>query len=415
MLSALFSRFVSSIGMVFRVIRSFALRQVAGLSARIKRLTSASRYAVKALPKAISAVASVGKKPTRREDYFETKRMYIAKSFVIAVILAIIAISALAFFVLRPWLISRYFTAHFFRENAAVESYSGKVALYYDKEKSKLFFKGHMENGVIGGEGEEFDENGDVVYSGQWENGIYNGSGAMYSDGEIVYRGGFSDGLYSAEGREYSAGRLVFRGEFADGLRNGQGTVFSGEGVTIEALFEDGGIRGAARIYSGGFLVYEGMISNERPWGFGALYSPRSGLELYRGEFINGRPSGIEMLGAGVADSATLFGGSLPESRAGDTYFVYENAGAGFAMFYPKRVSEGEPKCVMVVMYEPEEAEIPWSAPPWQNTAEYEESEQEVPPREDSIHEYAAYLYNVGYGQYHRTKYTLEGGDVILT
>jgi hypothetical protein len=447
--------------MIFRMIRAFALRQAVGMGARIKRVTSVSRYAVKVLPKAVSTVVSAGKKPTSREDYFETKRMYIAKSLVMAAALAAIALFLLAFFVLRPWLISRYFTAHFFRENSAVETHSGKVALYYDEEKSRLFFKGRLTEGVIGGEGEEYDENGRVIYSGQWENGVYSGGGSLYSggeliyeggfsggvyagqgalykngalayrgefvggapngegisfglDGEVVYRGGFAGGLYSAEGREYMAGQMVFRGEFADGLRNGPGTVFLEEGVTLEAFFEGGEIRGAAKIYSEGFLVYEGAVSGGRPQGFGALYSPQSGRELYRGELVNGRPSGADMLGVGVADLAPLFGGAPPDSSVGDGYFIYENAAAGFALFYPRRQSENEPQCAMVMLYEPADTGIPWRDPPWQNAAEYEASERDAPPRAGG-YEAPPYLYNIGYGAYHRAEYTLEDGGVLLT
>ncbi|MDR2614947.1 MAG: hypothetical protein LBC28_00040, partial [Oscillospiraceae bacterium] len=463
MLSVLFSRFVGSLGMALRVFRAFFLRQATGIGARVKRLGSASRYAAKALPKAVSAVVSVGKKPESREDYFETKHMYIAKSLIMAIVLAVIAFSLLAFYVLRPWLVSRYFTARFFRENSVVETYSGKVLLYYDEEKSKLFFKGRLTEGAVAGEGEEYGEDGLLTYSGEWENGVYGGKGRLYTlgelvyegefaaglyggqgrlyengalvyegafdggapngegtaygaDGDVIYRGGFADGRYSGAGREYDGGRLLFSGEFAEGEKNGQGTMFLSGGLTLEAVFEDGAPRGAARIYSDGFLVYEGASAEGLPQGFGALYSPQSGRELYRGEFVNGRPDGGAMLGLGASDLSLLFGGTAPEATAGDGFFAYENRAAGFTLYFPKRRSESDPQCARAAIYEPADAGTPWRAMPWGSAGEYEDYLKvsgETPERAERV--FTGSLLTLGYGEYYGAEYASEDGARLVT
>jgi antitoxin component YwqK of YwqJK toxin-antitoxin module len=464
MLNVLFSRLADSLGIIFRIFRAFFTRQIVGVGARIKSLISVSRHAAKLLPKAVASVATVGKKPTRREDYFETKRLYIAKSLITAIILALAALGALIYFVAWPWLLSHYFTAHYFRENDAASAHSGKVVLYYDKAKDLPYFKGRLINGVIQGAGEEYGEDGLMIYSGDFADGAYGGHGKAYqageliydgefaegiysgqgklfengtliyegsfnggapngegsaygADGAVLYKGGFSDGLYSGEGREYSGGRMLFKGEFADGKRNGQGAEFLENALTLEALFEDGEIQGAARIYSAGFLVYDGAVGGGIPQGFGALYSPQSGKIIFHGEFFNGRPDGERLLGMTAEDLAEAFGGTAPAAVSGDGYFAYENPAAGFTIFFPRRRDESEPRCAGVILYEPAGSDTPWTSGPWRNAGEYdtylagagitaEWSENVV---SDGT------LYGLGAGEYIRADYAPEDGGALVT
>ena len=88
MIARFFQQLLNSCGLVFRTFRAFLTRQVVGLRARIRRVTSLSRQAVRLVPKAMSTVAVAGKKPTKREDFVETKRLFVAKSLLIMLALA---------------------------------------------------------------------------------------------------------------------------------------------------------------------------------------------------------------------------------------------------------------------------------------------------------------------------------------
>ncbi|MDR1299172.1 MAG: hypothetical protein LBJ84_02835 [Oscillospiraceae bacterium] len=464
MISHFFSRMLGSLGMVLRMFRAFFLRRFMGIGTRVKQLTSASRYAAKILPKAASSVAVVGKKPTRREDYLETRRLYIAKSLIVTVILVLVALAALIYFVAWPWMLSRYFTAHYYVDSKAASAHTGKVVLYYDEEKTSPYFKGALTEGAIQGAGEEYDENGLVVYAGDYASGAYSGSGRLYEDGALVYegefsggafngrgklfsggaveydgqfrdgalngegaqynsggtaiyRGGFANGLYDSTGAQYGDdGALIFKGEFSEGKRNGAGRLFLDENLTMEANFENGAPAGAVKIMSGGFLAYEGAVSGARPHGYGALYAPQSGQVVYRGGFVNGRPDGAAALGLSVAGAAELFGESPPSDASGGSYFGFVNDAAGFALLFPLRRGEDEPLCSKVYLYEPADADLYGRELPWRNAAEYDayiESAGELWERDEGIS--AGELFSFGYGEYYRVEYKSPDGAAAVT
>ena len=54
--------------------------------------------------------------------------------------------------------------------------------------------------GTRTGEGTEYDENGNIVYSGNFENGIYNGSGSLYIKRYIILHRRFCNGKQNRSG-----------------------------------------------------------------------------------------------------------------------------------------------------------------------------------------------------------------------
>jgi hypothetical protein len=113
------------------------------------------------------------------------------------------------------------------------------------------------------------------------------------------------------------------------------------------------------------------------------------------------------MLGISVEDAAELFGGSAPVGISGDGYFAYENAAAGFALFYPRRLDESEPRCMRVMLYEPADASVPWRALPWKNADEYDSflvaSGGTVTARAERVS--SGILFHAGAGEYLRVDY----------
>ena len=152
MIARFFQQLLNSCGLVFRTFRAFLTRQVVGLRARIRRVTSLSRQAVRLVPKAMSTVAVAGKKPTKREDFVETKRLFVAKSLLIMLVLGLIAFGLLFYFVIWPWLVRMFFTARLYQNDEAVATYSGKVVVCYDEEKDMPMLQGKMEDGMIQGQ-----------------------------------------------------------------------------------------------------------------------------------------------------------------------------------------------------------------------------------------------------------------------
>ncbi|MBP3485366.1 MAG: hypothetical protein J6J81_00865 [Oscillospiraceae bacterium] len=238
MLSRLFQQLFASAGVVFRTIRAFFTRALSGVIARVKSATSLTRQAAKLAPAMMKTAAAAGKKPSKREDYIETRQMLISKSFLIMAAVVIVVAAALFWFVGRPWLVSRFFTAELWHQDPEAADYSGKVILYYEKEKDTVLFEGRLEEGVIQGRGSAFDENGRPVYAGDYVDGLYHGEGKLYIDGALTYVGSFADGLYEGEGRLYGEGEaLVYEGGFSSGLRSGEGTAYEMErSATGEAL-----------------------------------------------------------------------------------------------------------------------------------------------------------------------------------
>ena len=80
-------------------------------------------------------------------------------------------------------------------------------------------------------------------YSGSFENGIYNGEGSLYVLGSLFYKGEFQNGKRTGQGKEYDfEGHLIYEGGFLNGLYDGTGTLYDRKtGVQIfSGNFRDG-------------------------------------------------------------------------------------------------------------------------------------------------------------------------------
>lgn len=115
-------------------------------------------------------------------------------------------------------------------------------------------FEGSPEDGFVrNDEGEEFDENGALIYSGYWKNDKPNGDGKIYND----------DGV------------ILMNGEWKNGFLK----LYNG----LWKWYEDGSI---CDLYENGELKYKGEWKDDKPDGEGTFY--RNGKELYKGKWRNG-------------------------------------------------------------------------------------------------------------------------------
>ena len=416
MLSRLFQQLFASAGVVFRTIRAFFTRALSGVIARVKSATSLTRQAAKLAPAMMKTAAAAGKKPSKREDYIETRQMLISKSFLIMAAAVIVVAAALFWFVGRPWLVSRFFTAELWHQDPEAADYSGKVILYYEKEKDTVLFEGRLEEGVIQGRGSAFDENGRPVYTGDYVDGLYHGEGKLYTDGALTYVGSFADGLYEGEGRLYGEGEaLVYEGGFSSGLRSGEGTayengekryrggfeqdaysgvgtlydgtgspLYEGEfldgaydgsgtlslpgGITVEASFQEGEVLGDARCFVRGKLYYEGGLTDLLPEGTGTVYGA-DGKALYTGPMKNGAVDGGALLGLPADDVREMLDGRGQE-RAGAQGFAIASPALGLTVFCSFAQEDAAPTAYYAYLYGPAERGDPSLL--WQSAAEFE-------------------------------------------
>lgn len=297
MLSRLFQQLFASIGVIFRMIRAFFVRALSSSAARIKNAASLTRQAAKLGPTILKTVFGAGKKPTKREDYIETKQMFISKSFLILVSASVIVLAVLFYTIAWPWLVSKFLTARLWCEDPDTKLHTGKVVLYYEQEKENVYFKGRLEDGVIQGEGTAFDENGLMIYSGNYADGTYSGEGTLYVDGALTYKGDFADGLYHGTGKLYgSEERLIYEGTFADGLYDGEGKLYDlTETLRYEGEFADGLYHGTGKLYNmAGQMIYIGDFFDGARSGEGTAYY--NGKKQYRGSFENDQYNGTGIL-----------------------------------------------------------------------------------------------------------------------
>lgn len=304
MLSRLFQQFFASIGVVLRMIRAIFTRSLSGVMARVRSTFSLTRQAAKLAPAMVKTASAAGKKPTKREDYIETRRMFISKSFLIMAVIAMIGLAALFYLIGWPWLMSHFYTAKMWCEDSRVTDYNGKVILYHEKEKKTPCFEGKLEDGIIQGEGKAFDENGRVTFSGSYVDNIYNGKGTLYTDGMLTYEGDFSDGLYEGKGRLYGESEtLVYEGYFAAGLYEGKGKLYDGAQLLYEGDFAAGERSGEGVAYENEIKRYKGFFEKNLYHGEGILYDAEGNV-LYAGSFSEGMYDGAGVLS--VAEGRTI-------------------------------------------------------------------------------------------------------------
>lgn len=322
MINRLFSQIINSFGIVIRTFRAFFMRQIVGISTRFKRLTSMSRHAAKAVPKTLSAVALARQKPTKRADYVETSRLFIAKSTLIFLVIAVIVLAVLGYYLAWPWLQSKFFTTRLYRDDANAAQYTGRVVLYYDQAKNQPYFQGKLVEGVAQGSGKAFDENGLTVYAGNYLDGLYQGKGQLYKNGALVYDGYFADGAYHGAGSLYDENGLLYRGEFSGGEYSGSGVLYANGEAAYEGMFARGRFNGQGTLYEAGGVVYTGDFVAGLKQGQGMEYL--DGNIRYKGGFANDLYDGEGFL-YGKGGALVYKGGFAEGLRSGQGIAYYDS------------------------------------------------------------------------------------------
>ena len=296
MLNYLLNQLTRSAGVFFRTIRAFFTRRATGITTRVRRVTNFSRNATKAATAAVQSAVSVAQKPTRREDYVETRRLLISKALLLKIVIAAVGAGLIIYFLIWPFILSHFLTARFYVEDSRVDNWTGRVVVYADKEKTLPLYAGRLEEGVLQGRGSEYDENGVLCYEGWFQDGVRAGSGTAYEDGVMIYEGQFANGTYEGTGTAYADGMLVYEGQFAGGVRQGQGKLYEDGVLRYEGSFADDTAEGeGTSYYPSGAVSYKGQFAAGLPEGTGTEYR-ESGGKLYEGGFAAGEYSGTGTL-----------------------------------------------------------------------------------------------------------------------
>lgn len=297
MLSYLLRQLTNSVGIFFRTIRAFFTRKLVGVWSYLRRITNFSRQATKVASASLQGAAAAVKKPTRREDYIETRRLFISKSFLILLAIGVVLLALLIYFVIWPFLLRTFFTARLWQDDPELETWSGRAVVYYDEAKKNPRYSGTLQDGLLQGRGTEYDEDGLLAYEGNFVDGLYDGIGTRYEAGALVYQGDFSAGTANGMGTAYSDGVMCYEGAFVNGLYEGEGTEYSADGsVQYKGFFSAGVYEGVGTAYyPSGTRAYVGNFAGGLYEGEGTEYSA-DGSVRYKGSFAEGLYDGTGTL-----------------------------------------------------------------------------------------------------------------------
>lgn len=463
MFSYLLRQLFNSFGIFFRTIRAFFTRKLTGLWAYLRRITNFSRQATKVATTSFQGAAAAVKKPTKREDYIETQRLFISKSFLIMLAIGLVLLGLLFYFVVWPFLLSHFFVAKFYQEDPKLADWSGRVIVYYDEEKQHPMYRGTLEEGLLQGLGEEYDldglltyegnfvdgvrsgdgslyEAGVLVYEGQFSGGLANGMGTAYEDGVKCYQGAFVDGLYEGagtayypdgtrryvgsfaqglyegEGTEYSEdSKMHYKGSFAAGQYDGSGTIYLEDGSTIQAEFTAGETNGAIQWYQKGKLWYDGSADNLTPDGFGTLYGD-NGKAIYAGEFDQGTLDGAWILTLTAAELREAFGeASLTETDSSGGFLI-ENEALGLTALCSYQ-QEGAEAQAYRLWFAPEEDSLCANLLPWESGSDadlWAREDREREPQESVLQGALLQPNGTVSGDWYQRQYSYEDYVCIL-
>ena len=151
----------------------------------------------------------------------------------------------------------------------------------FDENGLKVYegeYKGEVESEFVrDGEGDVFDSNDELLFSGYWKNGKREGKGMCYRNGVLYFDGEWRDDKPNGNGKLYDKDRnVVCKGNWKNGYCD------MGNGIGL--YYEDGKKCG---LYENGNRKYEGEWKNGNPNGRGMLFDEK-GNKKYEGEWKNG-------------------------------------------------------------------------------------------------------------------------------
>jgi hypothetical protein len=358
---------------IYRGVRAFARGRLLDLATGLRAFINSVKLALETVPKALAAALKIAAKPSERADYVETRRLYVAKSFILGLIATLIAIALFGWFVGYPFIVSKLFTLRIWESDDRLPAYSGRVIVTYDEALLNPKFQTRLNRGAPIETAVVYDESAYIVYEGGYDKLTYSGAGSLYDKGTLIYKGEFQDNqksglgkeyfpngvikyagtfeedLYSGTGKEYAnTGALVYSGEFAEGLFNGAGIYYKPDSITIEGTFSRDYILGDAVLRKSGKLAYKGAFDGMNPGGFGTLYDIDTEAPLFAG-LVNANELDLRQFEGFTADAirASFFASPLRENLKSD-HFTITEPNTGLVFICTLKTPESEPQVLQV-------------------------------------------------------------------
>ena len=329
MFSFLLRELFRNIGTGIRFLTNGIGRGFGAIWGKLRRATRIADQVPTAMSKATGAISQAGQKPSKRSDFVETRRMFISKAFIIRSVLVLLVAALLVCFVVYPLVMRYFFTARLYNGNSRLEDYTGKVIVYYDKDKTVPQYEGYMKDGLLQGSGKQYDMDGVLIYSGEFLDGKRHGQGEEYAEGELLYRGEFSYGVYFGKGEQYDKGIKLSSGTFVDGMLDGSDCFlyYPNGQIAYRGAFAAGEQTGEGVAYTEtGIQSYEGDFERGEWSGVGTAYD-ENGEPLYSGDFAKGlyEGSGLLYLDDGFRMQSSfeqgVQGGDAVITQKGITYY----------------------------------------------------------------------------------------------
>lgn len=305
---------VNILGQISRIVG----RQITNISKKAVRLLKVMAKPMVALNNYVrQQVKALTRPPAAKEDYVHIGRNYISKRFLGVCAIGLAAGITLFTAVIFPWMEGRLWKPTILFNSAKMAGYTGPARI--KNEMGVVIYDGDVEEGRLTGSADQYDTEGNLVYSGQFLDASYEGRGSLYENGVLryegdfvkncfsgqgteydeagamLYQGGFENGVRSGTGMEYRADThtLSYYGAFVDGVRQGSGVAYEEDGITAayRGEFAAGVYEGLGRYYENGVLRYQGQFVQGRFEGVGTLYDDH-GRQVYQGEFVQGSRQG---------------------------------------------------------------------------------------------------------------------------
>ena len=118
---------------------------------------------------------------------------------------------------------------------------------------------------VPDGVGEEYDENGVLVYSGQFYYALRHGKGKEYANGVLVFEGEFEyDRRKNGEGME-RYGEYQLKGKWKNGVKDGEFVMNGKNGLVFKTNYENGDNSNMWSVYDQKRMLYHGSLKDFLP------------------------------------------------------------------------------------------------------------------------------------------------------
>ena len=152
------------------------------------------------------------------------------------------------------------------RVNNCIYSYyiqNGKVINVYIETNREVIYIGDYVNGLKGGNGKEYNENGKLIFVGEFREGYRYEGKEFNENGKLIFNGQYSKGIpFNGKKKEYIGNILKFEGEIQNGLKlKGKEYDLNGK-LIFEGEYKNGNKFKGKELYTPD-LYFEGEYGNE--------------------------------------------------------------------------------------------------------------------------------------------------------